>query len=219
MRLLDRKPRPLKRTITTLRDDRLFIIACDDKYAPKQYFDAFKITRIQVHVIPTDDGSSAAKHVLSRLEEYNLEEDDERWLLLDTDHCVTGTHIGGYTQAIQEARQKNISIAISKPCFEVWLLLHHLDDLTKLASLDTATKVEKLLRKTLGAYNKTNLQIDQYSFKSVAVACAAAVEIDSDVNSDIPISTTSRVHKIWEAIASKALKNQLPEEIRHLAIK
>ena len=39
MSLTRRKARPLKRDGTRLRDDRLFIVACDDTYAPKQYFD------------------------------------------------------------------------------------------------------------------------------------------------------------------------------------
>jgi hypothetical protein len=68
-----------------LRDDRLFIVACDDTYAPKQYFDFFRITRIQIHVVPTEDGTSAAEHVLGRLQGIDHDDDDELWLPLDTD--------------------------------------------------------------------------------------------------------------------------------------
>ena len=85
MSLTHRKARPLTRDAASLRDDRLFIVACDDTYAPKQYFDFFRITRVQVHVIPTPDGSSAAEHVLDRLRNIDHEEDDELWMLLDTD--------------------------------------------------------------------------------------------------------------------------------------
>jgi hypothetical protein len=38
MSLVQRQPRPLTRDAVSLRDDRLFIVACDDTYAPKQYF-------------------------------------------------------------------------------------------------------------------------------------------------------------------------------------
>jgi hypothetical protein len=68
-----------------LRDDRLFIVACDDTYAPKQYFDFFRITRIQIHVVLTEDGTSAAEHVLGRLQGIDHDDDDELWLPLDTD--------------------------------------------------------------------------------------------------------------------------------------
>ena len=57
---------PLSRDPHTFRDDRLFIIACDDTYAPKQYFDFFRLPRIQVHVVPTTDGTSNAQAVLDR---------------------------------------------------------------------------------------------------------------------------------------------------------
>ena len=67
MSLTHRKPRPLKRDEGTLRDDRLFIVACDDTYAPKQYFDFFQIPRVQVHVVPSEAGKNAAAHVLKRL--------------------------------------------------------------------------------------------------------------------------------------------------------
>ena len=88
MSLTHRKPRPLVRDAASLRDDRLFIIACDDTYAPKQYFEFFRIARIQVHVVPTTGGASAALHVLSRLLAIDHEPDDELWLVLDTDHCI-----------------------------------------------------------------------------------------------------------------------------------
>lgn len=57
---------PLSRDPHTFRDDRLFIIACDDTYAQKQYFDFFRLPRIQVHVVPTTDGTSNAQAVLDR---------------------------------------------------------------------------------------------------------------------------------------------------------
>lgn len=58
MSLTHRLPRPLRRDAGGFRDDRLFLVACDDTYAPHQYFKAFRIPRVQVHVIPTVDGTS-----------------------------------------------------------------------------------------------------------------------------------------------------------------
>ena len=73
MSLLNRQPRPIPsrdKDPASLRDDRLFIIACDDTYAPQQYFGFFRMTRVQIHVIPTVDGTSAAQAVLERLLTY-----------------------------------------------------------------------------------------------------------------------------------------------------
>ena len=70
MRLLTLKPRPLTRDSSSLRDDRLFIVACDDTYAPKQYFNFFQLSRVQVYVVatPEDNNKCHAIDVLKRLE-------------------------------------------------------------------------------------------------------------------------------------------------------
>ena len=43
---------------------------------------------------------------------------DEIWCVFDTD-----TH-ENLPQALQEARQSGIRVAVSNPCFELWLVLH-----------------------------------------------------------------------------------------------
>ncbi|HDR9189918.1 RloB family protein [Burkholderia vietnamiensis] len=216
MSLFERKPRPLKRGEETLRDDRLFIIACDDTYAPKQYFDSFSIPRIQIHVVPTTDGTSAAPHVLDRLSKFDHEDDDELWMLLDTDHCTRDNHIGTFLGAIGAARQKGVNVALSKPSFELWLLLHHVDG-SAVTGLRNATATEQLLRDTLGLYNKTRLDMAKFPLSTVATACARAERLDQSVGGgDNPTGPTTRVYQLWKAIASKALPSQLPEELRSL---
>jgi hypothetical protein len=165
-----RKPRPLARDKEVLRDTRLFIIACDDTFAPQQYFSFFRIPRVKLHVVPTEDGTSVARQVLERLLKFEHEADDELWMLLDTDHCTRGTHLGGFTEALQRARKQDVHIALSKPCFEFWLLLHH-DDEAQMANLSSCTEVEARLRSILGEYNKTRLKAGHYPAGAVATAC------------------------------------------------
>ena len=216
MSLIARKPRPLSRDTGRFRDDRLFIVACDDTFAPKQYFDFFRIPRIQIHVVETPDGSSAAGHVLDRLLAVEHDEDDERWLLLDVDHYATGHHLQSLTTAIAEARRQGVNIAFSKPCFELWLLLHHEPE-TSLSQLPDAYAVERALRARLGEYNKTNLKQEHYPLSAVSAACERAERLDSNVlGGDIPKSNTSRVYLIWKAIAAKALPTQFPIELHGL---
>jgi RloB-like protein len=213
---LQRKARPLTRDTASLRDDRLFIVACDDTYAPKQYFEFFRITRVQVHVVPTEDGTSAAPHVLSRLLAFDHEQDDELWLLLDTDHYTQGTHLASFTDAIAEAKRQGVNIALSKPCFELWLLLHHLNE-SEIGSPSNAQDVEDALRGALGNYNKSNLKREDYPLKSIADACSRAERLDVAVGGgDIPRYNTSRVYRLWKAIVAKALPSQLPPQLRAL---
>ncbi|MGA2737085.1 MAG: RloB family protein [Bryobacteraceae bacterium] len=216
MTLIPRQPRPLTRDAASLRDDRLFIVACDDTFAPKQYFDFLRITRVQIHVVPTADGSSAASHVLDRLLRFDHEEDDERWMLLDTDHCAQGTHLANFAEALREAKRQGVKVALSKPSFELWLLLHHVEE-TALGALPAAKHVEEALRAKLGQYNKTHLRQEHYPLTSVRDACIRAERLDVAVTGgDIPNGNTTRVYLLLKAIAAKALRQQLPVELRGL---
>lgn len=216
MSLIERKPRPVSRDTGHFRDDRLFIVACDDTFAPKQYFDFFRIPRIQIHVVPTLDGSSAAKHVLDRLLAVQHDDDDERWLLLDLDHYGTGRHLQSLTATMAEARRQGVNVALNKPCFELWLLLHHVDE-SAVTGLADANDVERRLRSALGQYNKTRLRSIDFPINSVYEACLRAERLDNTVaGGDIPARNTTRVYRIWKSVAVKALPSQLPDEIRQL---
>lgn len=220
MALTNRKKRSLTRGDGGFRDDRLFFIACDDTYAPKQYFDFFCFSRVQVYVVPAQDGHSTAKGALAALldltSDCNEEFGDERWLLLDTDHCTSGTHLEPYLQAIQDARQRGISIAQSRHCFELWLLLHHESE-ENVGALANAEQIETALREKLGEYNKTNLKKEHYPLELVCEAILRAERLDAQVQGgDVPEENTTRVYKLWRAIISKALPSQLPELLREL---
>ena len=216
MSLTQRKTRQLTRDAGTFRDDRLFIVACDDQYAPRQYFDAFKLSRVQVHVVTTDDGTSSASFVLDRLLRFEHEPDDERWLLLDTDHYTQGSHIKSFMAAIRKARHNGVKIAISKPCFELWLLLHVAEEST-VGSLADASETSTALRVALGEYNKTQLKAEHYPVASVVMACERAERLDTKIGGgEIPSGNTTRVYQLWRAIAAKALPSQLPPELRGL---
>ena len=215
MTLVHRKKRPLARDKGSFRDDRLFIVACDDSYAPEQYFRFFRISRVQVHVIPTTDGTSSAPHVLDRLLAIDHIEDDERWLLLDVDHCLQSTHTPTFLNAIRRAKNLGVKVALSKPSFELWLLLHHVEP-SEVAALADAREVEARLRLALGAYNKTRLNKADFPLSSIAKAHSRARTLGAPDASEIPTTNSSRVYKLWEAIAVGALQSQLPPELASL---
>lgn len=208
------KARPLARGAGTLRDDRLFLVACDDTYAPKQYFSFLRLSRVQIHVVETDDTKSAAVYVLERLKKFSVEDDDERWMVLDTDHCVEPNHFPSFNKALTEARQAGIKIALSKPCFELWLLLHHLDE-GAVTALANAAKTEARLREVLGEYNKCNLKSEHYPLASIASAITRAERLDAQVQGgNRPAENTTRVYQLLKAILASIPVAQRPEELR-----
>ena len=122
----------------------------------KQYFALFDKLNIKVEVLATEGGLSAPNHVLARLDQfkadYNLGPEDSLWLMFDADH-----HRPEHLAPIcQEATQKGFGLAISNPCFEFWIFLHHFD-----AEAFTDCKaVEAELKDRLRNYNKTKLRTE-----------------------------------------------------------
>lgn len=208
------KPRPLARGEGTLRDDRLFLVACDDTYAPKQYFSFLRLSRVQIHVVERADNKSVAVHVLELLKEFKVEPDDERWMVLDTDHCIQGSHFPAFIKALTEARQAGIKIALSKPCFELWLLLHHVDA-EAVKGLRNAAETEAALRVALGEYNKSNLKRKHYPLANIAAAISRAEQLDSQgEGGDKPSANTTRVYLLLKSILASIPVAQRPEELR-----
>ena len=166
---------------------------------------------MKIHVVPAEGGRSAAGHVLDRLLDFEHEADDELWMLLDTEHYTQGTHLSSFVSVITEARRQGVHVAVSKPCFEFWLLLHHVEE-SQMAALSSAREVELALRSQLGRYNKTNLRSEDFPIASVVEACSRAGRLDASVaGGEIPSENTSRVYKLW-----KALPSQLPTELTSL---
>lgn len=64
--------------------------------------------------------AKSAKKQISKSKN-SFERFDQVWALFDKDEHPN------LNQAITHARDANISVAFSNPCFEVWLLLHHHD--------------------------------------------------------------------------------------------
>jgi hypothetical protein len=218
--LLHREARPLSRDRVQVqyRDDRLFLIGCDDRYAPVQYFEFLEIPRVRIVVDPTLDTKSAPQHVLRRLIEkrntMKLDVDDECWLVLDTDHNVQTGHIANFVQTIQEARAQGIQVALSYPCFELWLLMHHATE-AEATGLSICGEIQDLIRSKAGSYNKTKLRREHYGNGSAAEAILRAERLDALVRGgDIPESPKTRVYQLLRAIVAKSLPSQLPPELR-----
>lgn len=210
----------LSRFEGAFRDDRLFFIGCDDRYAPDQYFSFFRIPRIKMEVVPASDDRSHAKHVVEKMKDVmrECEEDDEIWILLDTDHCVKDGHFRSYELAISEARQCGMNVAISKPCFEVWLASHHweLESLER-EGLSSARDLNDKMKAEFG-YDKTRLNAKDFPVESLPDAYRRAQKKDSRVaGGDKPASMTTRVYKLWHNILAKAAVSQLPESVNKLA--
>jgi len=217
MSLVKKKRRPLERDKDELRDAKYIFIACDDTYAPKQYFESFKFSNVRVYVVNTTDGTSHAKHVLERLlhlpdNGIAIEEGDELWMVLDVDHCLKISQKGSFTKAINEAVRRGIHVAISNPCFEYWLLLHCSDEGSQ-SPPRTPRVILELLKRNLPSYKKNCINSKDFPFSSVRLACDRAKAIQSQIRDERnPERECSQVYLLVESIINKCLKTQIPYE-------
>ena len=212
MSLLGRRPISIGRAGRERRDDRFFVVAAEDTYAPSQYFDGLDFHRVKVVVLPTPPGSglSAPEQVVDRLKDAfqqakknrECQEDDEFWVLLDTDHHVKDTHLRGTTEALSQARHVGFEVAISNPCFELWLLLHH-EELQPEQQLRSCDAVEERLKAVMGSYDKTAIARDAFPLTKVpdAIRRARALEANPDApEGRWPVGTGTRVYRLLESI-------------------
>lgn len=127
---------------------------------------------------------------------------DEFWILIDTDHRFEGRHLTGSHDAIRQAQQAGIRVAVSNPCFELWLLLHH-EPVASGATFDGCGGVEERLRLLLGSFNKASINRSHFPLAKVhdAIRNARALEGASEsAEHRWPRSVGTQIHRLLESI-------------------
>lgn len=182
------------------RDAKLFIVATEGKETEKQYFGMFNSTRIKVEILATtEDGKSAPEYVLERLdkfkERYDLSKDDMLWLVSDRDRWGDKK----LSSVCSEARQRGYYLAISNPCFEVWLTLHFEDINTQEEKTCKCDEFKKRLRRILGSYNGSNLDISAYQ-PHTKDAINRAKNLHPSSQQDWPPTLGTHVYRLVEIL-------------------
>ena len=180
-----------------IRDAQLFIIATEGAKTEKSYFNIFHDSRIKIEVLATGEANdSAPQHVIERLNEfthkYDLGEEDTLCLVLDVDRWGAKN----LSPVCREATQKNYCLAISNPCFEVWLCLH-LDDLDP--NDKTCKDFKTRLQSILGSYNSSNIDVAPF-VKHIEDAVRRAKQLHPDPNENWPLTPGSHIHRVVEMI-------------------
>lgn len=205
MALTSRKPRPLDRGVRHVRDTRLIIIAAEGRLTEKQYFSMFRSTRVQLRVLPTGDGGqSAPEHVLARLldfrDEFQLAADDELWLMIDVDRWGDGK----LARVTREAHAGGCGLAVSRPCFETWLLFHYQ---AQVPNLERCSDIEQALRdRAGGSYNKKRLDLDAL-LPQVRSAAERARAVDVSPDAPWPQVAGSHVYRLIASLPAECFED------------
>ncbi|MDO9580244.1 MAG: RloB family protein [Bacteroidales bacterium] len=138
------------------RDAILFLIICEGEKREPQYFEFFDglSTRIKVYPVPNVSEASAPNHLLQNAEiatnTFDLKETDELWFVLDIDSWHG--HINNLQSICKKKR--NWNIALSNPCFEVWLFFHILDNIDLIQDKNQCTNWRQVIPTILnGGFN------------------------------------------------------------------
>lgn len=184
------------------RDAGLFLIATEGEKTEPAYFTALETDhlRVKVHVIPSDSGKTSPRHVLENLEStmsrLDFGEGDVGWLVIDRDvQCWTASMLSEVSSRLLD---KGLEMAMSNPCFEIWLLYHH--ELPE-SSIRTSSELCARLREVLGSYSKANLDTAQFlTSECIDRAMTHAKSEDTDPQARWPNQRTSRVYRLMEQL-------------------
>ena len=116
--------------------EKLFILSYEGTVSEKKYFEDFRKSDIfndsgLIEIIslkrPKDKGSDPinVKNLLQKAKrEYRFKDTDEFWLIIDRDDWGS-IHNHNFESLVLDCKaENNFFLAMSNPCFELWLILH-----------------------------------------------------------------------------------------------
>lgn len=190
-----------------LRDYTLFAIACEGSKTEPNYFRSMQglSSRISIDIIEQivseeealsiNANKSAPNWVLDRavryIEKEGLGKEDQLWFVIDTDRWNEDQlrTIAKYCE-----KYPNWHVALSNPCFEVWLYLH------KKSSMNLSGNVScKRLKREIGSFDKGGYQAELY-IPFLPEAIAHAKELDKHPDYFLPEKLSTKVYQLAEAL-------------------
>lgn len=192
------------------RDSRIIAIACEG-LREAEYFRTLvgKSQRLKLVLLEPKDAEqdkiqrSSPKWMKDRaakfIDEVGLfgkNEDDELWFVLDIDHWEKSI-----LHEISKDCKVNLnwSMALSNPCFEVWLYAHIGNP--KELEIKKGRDLKTLLHKDY----KGGYQVELF-IKMIENAIVLSKNNDSDFNSDFPNLMETKVYRLAESIINSILK-------------
>lgn len=203
-----------------VRDYRLFAIACEGEKREPMYFSMFQnmSPRITVDIIGEivsieemnehHQQRSSPEWVLDRaikyVEKEGLADDDELWFIMDIDKWSV-EQIRAIATYCDE--KTNWHIALSNPCFEVWLYFHKKSDISLSVSTTCNEFKNEISKFDSGGYNAIRW------IKNLFTAIENARNADSDPGHFIPNLRETKVYQLCETLINLVGRNSFNEFI------
>lgn len=199
---MPRKNRPYKRG-EPFRNARLFVIVCEGAKREVEYFKFFQqfSQRVKIEPLPPRENASAPNHFLSRAQEFvdadtnDFNANDSLWFVSDVDHWQESV----LRDVSKESKQRtNWHLAVSNPCFEVWLFVHFKDisELPKLYQL-TAAKRCAPTKQAVDAIMPGGYKVEVFAPR-IEEAIRRAKANDNDTNHFMPDLPDTKLYQLAE---------------------
>ncbi|MCK5322181.1 MAG: RloB domain-containing protein [Candidatus Aenigmarchaeota archaeon] len=131
---------------------RKIVIVCEGKETEIIYFNGFKTRNSGIDIIPIHGKCTDPKNIVAFTEEripkwsLDFDEGDSLWCVFDVDENTNSV----LKDTFEHAKTKNIQIALSNPCFELWFLLHY----KQITNLITRQEAKSELKTFIKGYEK-----------------------------------------------------------------
>lgn len=135
----------------------------------QEFIEFYNIPQARVKVIDRETTNSSPESVIGyvvdfqnriRKNEPDISVHYVYWLVIDTDRWGTNLAI-----TVDEAYQRNYDVALSRPCFEIWLLLHY-DDANSVKERESVLCSKSAINQALHTYNVSGSNERDYFAKT-----------------------------------------------------
>ena len=199
--------RPLRRKTGTRRPKKTLVVFCEGEKTEPQYLEALKrqpeirdVAAVDLRIETGHGGAVPLTLVALAIDARNRAaaeeaEIDEFWCVFDVEWPRNHP---GLSDAVRRARENEIHVAITNPCFELWLILHFNDHGAWLDN-DAARR----LRRGLDGSSDKSLEAAKY-MPLVAAAARRAADLETRHQKDGAIfpddNPSSGMHRLIASI-------------------
>lgn len=193
--MTQRRRRRFSRPIGTRNYRKRVVLAVEGSKTEREYFCLFdRRVALSIRILPGKKKSAPAQ-VLKRMTDYlrteRLRRDDQAWLVVDRDRWAEDDLAALHRWSTTDDR---FGLALSNPCFELWLLLHFTDA----KGIRNAIDAREKLRRHVPRYDK-GIAAGKLE-PHIETAIERARQLDTPPCADWPRTTGTTVYRLVETL-------------------
>jgi hypothetical protein len=178
---------------------KVFVVAMEGSQTEPIYFRELKPNRdasVRLILVGSTGHKSSPSEVFARLRAWeskqSLKSTDEAWIVIDRDSFPDAE----LDDVCAKAKLRSYEVAVSNPCFELWLWLHLRDNLH---FLDRQHCLRQL-RRELPGYEKGNYSARGLIQGGCALAIERAAALDVNPLQPWPRQQATRIHRLVQKL-------------------